>query len=108
LLFCRRPKEKTINKRRKIRKEIKEIKDGKKEGVDMAAPIPSITRETCIFLFFLSGVHLLPYLENRIEDGFLSKRECSTKDIISFPHLGCGAINARNSNSFQIRSTEKT
>jgi hypothetical protein len=52
LLFCRRPKEKTINKRRKIRKEIKEIKDGKKEGVDLAAPIPSITRETCIFLFF--------------------------------------------------------
>jgi hypothetical protein len=31
LLFCRRPKEKTINKRKKRRKEIKEIKDGKKE-----------------------------------------------------------------------------
>jgi hypothetical protein len=95
LLFCRRPKEKTINKRRKRRKrrkEIKEIKDGKKEVVDLTSPIPSITRETCIFLFFLSGVHLLPYLENRIEDGFLCKRECSTKDIISFPHLGYGAI----------------
>jgi hypothetical protein len=24
----------------------------KKEGVDLAAPIPSIERETCIFLFF--------------------------------------------------------
>jgi hypothetical protein len=52
--------------------------------VDLAAPLSSITRETRIFLFFLSSVHLLPYLENRIEDGFLSKRECNTKDIIPF------------------------